>query len=85
MMEGLAPRAAVPKTVMIEAIYLKTHRTASRLRSKKGGSDAKRGRLIGRTTGGMNTRLHVVTDAEGRPIQFLKTAGQVRWSGRRPP
>ena len=37
MMHGLASEAAVPKTVMIDATYLKAHRTASSLRSKKGG------------------------------------------------
>lgn len=41
MMEGLAE----PKTVMIDATYLKAHRTASSLRVKKGDL----GRLIGRT------------------------------------
>src|SRR3546814_5545642 len=39
---------------------------------KKGGP----GRLIGRTKGGMNTKLHAVTDANGRPISFFMTAGQ---------
>lgn len=37
MMHGLASEAAVPKTVTIDATYLKAHRTASSLRSKKGG------------------------------------------------
>ena len=37
MMEGLASEAAVPKTVIIDATYLKVHRTATSLRSKKGG------------------------------------------------
>lgn len=37
MMVGLASQAAVPKTVMIDATYLKAHRTATSLRSKKGG------------------------------------------------
>eukprot|EP01036_Dinobryon_divergens_P054432 gene54432-72739_t len=36
MMAGLAVEAAVPKTVMIDATYLKVHRTATSLRSKKG-------------------------------------------------
>ncbi|WP_406622275.1 IS5 family transposase [Pararhodobacter zhoushanensis] len=36
MMEGLASEAATPKTVMIDATYLKAHRTASSLRVKKG-------------------------------------------------
>ena len=40
---------------------------------------AKRGcsRLIGRTKGGMNTKLHSVTDAMGRPFKFLMCASQV--------
>ena len=40
---------------------------------EKGGA----GRLIGRTKGGMNTKLHAVTDENGRPISFFITAGQV--------
>ena len=40
---------------------------------KKGGL----GRLIGHTKGGMNTKLHAVTDAEGRPLSFFMTTGQV--------
>jgi transposase len=38
MMEGLSSEAAVPKTVMIDATYLKAHRTASSLGVKKGGA-----------------------------------------------
>ena len=41
---------------------------------EKGGPDDQRGRLIGRTKGGMNTKLHAVTDADGRPIRFFMTA-----------
>jgi transposase len=33
--------------------------------------------LISRTKGGMNTKLHAVTDAIGRPMSFFMTAGQV--------
>ena len=36
MMDGLATEAATPKTVMIDATYLKAHRTATSLRSRKG-------------------------------------------------
>ena len=36
MMEGLAAERAEPGTVMIDATYLKAHRTASSLRVKKG-------------------------------------------------
>ena len=35
------------------------------------------GRLIGRTKGGMNTKLHALADANGRPLSFFMTAGQV--------
>jgi hypothetical protein len=37
MRDGLASEAAVPKVVMIDATYLKAHRTATSLRSKEGG------------------------------------------------
>ena len=40
MMEGLAAESAEQKTVMIDATYLKAHRTASSLRLKKGGAGA---------------------------------------------
>ncbi|HEJ4105759.1 TPA: IS5 family transposase [Pseudomonas aeruginosa] len=73
MMQGLSGTQAERRTVMIDATYLKAHRTASSLRVKKGGF----GRLIGRTKGGMNTKLHAVTDANGRPISLFVTAGQV--------
>ena len=36
-----------------------------------------RGRLIGQTKGGMNTKLHANTDTRGRPVRFFITAGQV--------
>jgi hypothetical protein len=44
---------------------------------EKGGPDDQRGRLIGRTKGGFNTKLHAVTDAKGCPLKFFMTAGQV--------
>ena len=66
IMEGLVSETAVPKAVMIDATYLQAHRRATSLRSKKGGADDQRSRLIGRTKAGMNTKLHAVTDADGR-------------------
>ncbi len=73
MMEGLSAAAVERGTVMIDATYLKAHRTALELGGKKGGVE----RLIGRTKGGMNTKLHAITDANGRPLSFFMTAGQV--------
>ncbi len=37
IMMGLAAKNAEPQTIMIDATYLKAHRTASSLRVKKGG------------------------------------------------
>ena len=42
------------------------------MRQKRG-----RGRLIGRTKGGMNTKLHAICDSQGRPLNLFVTAGQV--------
>ncbi|NBZ90186.1 transposase, partial [Rhodobacteraceae bacterium CYK-10] len=42
-----------------------------------GGEKGGRGRAIGRTKGGLNTKLHAVADAKGRPLKFFMTAGQV--------
>jgi len=36
MMDGLSAAQAEPQTIMIDATYLKAHRTASSLRLKKG-------------------------------------------------
>lgn len=36
-MGGLASEVTIPKTVMIDATYLKAHRTATSLRSNKAG------------------------------------------------
>ena len=47
MMAGLAAQADAPKTVMIDATYLKAHRTASSLGAKKGGLDRRRGASSG--------------------------------------
>lgn len=33
--------------------------------------------MIGRTRGGMNTKLHAVTDENGRPIRFFRSAGEI--------
>ncbi|MBS1051185.1 IS5 family transposase [Gluconobacter japonicus] len=73
MMDGRSAAKAEPQTLMIDATYLKAHRTASSLPVKKGDP----GRLIGRAKGGMNTKLHAVTDQNGRPLSFFMTAGQI--------
>ena len=68
MMVGLVADHGEEKTVMIDASYLKAHRTATSMAAKKGG----RGRLIGRTKGGMNTKLHAICDSQGRSSQPVR-------------
>jgi transposase len=81
MMMGLAAGHGKENTVMIplfdcfaiycravDVTYLQAHRR------QKG----RHGRLIGRTKGGMNTKLHAICAVQGRPIIFFGTAGQVR-------
>ncbi len=72
MLLELADQCRQTDTLMIEATHLKTHPTASSLGLKKGAC----GRLIGRTKGGKNSKLHTVTDAQGRPLRMFLMAGQ---------
>ena len=62
MMEGLTSEGCEEKAVMIDASYLKAHRTALSMWSKKGlwGWGDQRGRLIGRTKGGGSVPRHGV-------------------------
>ncbi len=57
MMEGLASNGGQEKVLMIDATYLKAHRTASSLRGQKGGPTTSA--VASRATkGGLNTKLH---------------------------
>jgi transposase len=58
MMAGLAAEQGETKIVMIDATYLKAHRAATSMSVKKGG------RLVGRTKGGANTKLHAICDSQ---------------------
>lgn len=69
----LASEGDATNTLMIDATHLKAHRTASSMGLKEKGL----GRLIGRTKGGLNSKLHAVTDDLGRPVRLFLTAGNV--------
>jgi transposase len=58
--------------LMIDATHLKAHRTAAS-RLKKGDAP----RRIGRTKGGLNSKLHAVCDGQGRPLIMLLSEGQM--------
>lgn len=66
-----------PEGHHINTTYLTAHRSSTNLRWKKGGRGDQRGRLIDRTKGGMNTKLHSLADADCCPIGFFMTASQV--------
>ncbi|NJS14192.1 MAG: IS5 family transposase [Sphingopyxis sp.] len=68
----LAGKAGEPDRIMIDATHLKAHRTAASL-FKRGALS----RCIGRTKGGLNSKLHAVCDGLGRPIMMLLTEGQM--------
>ena len=69
---NLAAESGPPDRLMIDSTHLKVHRTAASL-LKKGDSP----RRIGRTKGGLNSKLHTVCDGIGRPVIFLLTEGQM--------
>ncbi|WP_419815719.1 IS5 family transposase [Glacieibacterium sp.] len=68
---ALAAKGGKPDQLMIDATHLKAHRTAASL-LKKGLFP----RCIGRTKGGLNSKLHAVCDGQGRPRVMLLTEGQ---------
>lgn len=67
---GLAGEGPKPERIMIDATEGSSHR----------GEPAKKGdisRRIGRTKGGLNSKLHTVCDGDGRPIILLLSQGQM--------
>jgi len=69
---ALAGEGPKPERIMIDSTHLKAHRTAASL-LKKGVLS----RCIGRTKGGLNSKLHVVCDGAGKPLVMLLTEGQM--------
>ncbi|MCX2560965.1 IS5 family transposase [Acetobacter farinalis] len=69
---ALTERAGRSKRLMINATHFKAHRTSASL-LKKGLFP----RHIGRTKGGLNSKLHAVCDDQDRPVRLHLTAGQV--------
>jgi len=68
----LARKGSQPSHLMIDATHLKAHRTAASLLKKEPVP-----RRIGRTKGGLNSKLHAVCDGQGRPIIMLLSEGQM--------
>jgi transposase len=71
LFEALAAEAGPPSHVMIDSSAVKAHRSAA------GGKGGERNQAVGRSRGGRTTKIHALTDRQGRPIAFLLTGGQV--------
>lgn len=68
----LTTKRGKPKQLMIDATHLKAHRTAVSLLKRECSP-----RLIGRTKGGLNSKLHAVCDGHVRPLILLLSEGQM--------
>jgi len=77
-MVGLAAESAEHKTIMIDATYLKAHRTASSLGVKKGGADAR----LGEPRAGVR-RLTVSSERTSASATFMpgSTRAAPTWRG----
>jgi transposase len=68
----LAAEGGPPERLMIDCTHLKAHRTAASLLAR--GTFP---RCLGRTKGGLNSKLHAACDGNGRPVVLLLTEGQM--------
>ncbi len=59
------------KRVLIDSTIVRAHQHSCR-RSKKSGPQA-----LGRSRGGLTTKLHLAVDEAGRPLRMIVTEGQV--------
>ena len=72
-MEKLAIRGKKAHIIMIDSTCFKVHRTVAGLKCYVG----ELGRLIGKTRGGWNTKLHALCDAKGRILSLYLTGANV--------
>ncbi|ULJ81686.1 IS5 family transposase (plasmid) [Rhizobium sp. C104] len=57
--------------LMIDSTIVRAHQQAAS--GKRGAKD----QALGRSRGGLTTKIHMLVDALGRPLRFIVTAGQV--------
>ncbi|WP_408901882.1 IS5 family transposase [Plastoroseomonas hellenica] len=67
--EALASAGGPPAEVLLDSTYVKAHRCAT------GGKGA-RAQALGISRGGRTTKIHALSDGQGRPLAFALTAGQ---------
>ncbi|WP_412842101.1 IS5 family transposase [Brucella pseudintermedia] len=59
--------------VMIDSSCVRVHQHGAAIKGGQSGDDD---RCMGRSRGGLTTKIHALVDAEGRPIHLTLTAGQ---------
>lgn len=73
MGEGLRFAHDRPRQPISDARYHHGARPPARCHWKRGAKD----QALGRSRGGLTTKIHTLVDAQGRPLHFILTAGQV--------
>ncbi|HBO8767057.1 TPA: IS5 family transposase [Pseudomonas aeruginosa] len=63
------------QTWMIDSTAVRATRASSGAR-KKGGADEPADHALGRSRGGLTTKIHMLCDANGIPLRFLLSGGQ---------
>ena len=56
------------KNLSMDSTCIKVHESAN-------GGEKRANKAVGRTRGGLNTKLHAIVDSLGNPVEFLLSAG----------
>ncbi|MEI1253068.1 IS5 family transposase [Rhizobium aouanii] len=72
-MLAVLAREADLEWLMIDSTIVRAHQHAAGARKEKGGPDAQG---LGRSRGGLSTKIHAATEALGLPIRLIGTPGQ---------
>jgi len=67
-------RRVIPELVLIDSTIVKAHQHAAGARSLGGGQSAE---ALGRSRGGLTTKIHAAVSERGELLRFVITAGQV--------
>jgi transposase len=70
LFNAVAARGRSTHKQMIDSTHVKAHRSAS------GGEGGEENQAVGRSRGGRNTKIHAITDAKGRLLNFVLTGGE---------
>lgn len=68
--EKLKSKPSRKNTVMLDSTVTKAHRTAASLKADK------KPRMIGRSRGGLTTKIHLLCSVDRRPVDFVLSEGQ---------